>query len=85
MLRGAKKCEKKIVIFSFSRPYSGQQDCVFGEVPTYAISVSLTIEIHKNNIDISRFTKKQYYIYYRIFPEKLYQTIFLSLSDVNLF
>ena len=31
------------------------------ELLTYAISVSLIIEIHKNNIDTFRYTNKQYY------------------------
>ena len=33
----------------------------FAKLLTYAISVSLTIEIHKNNIDTFRVTNKQYY------------------------
>ena len=44
---------------------------VFVELPTYAISVSLTIEIHKNNIDTSTVTNKQYYKKY--FSKIFYQ------------
>ena len=33
----------------------------FVELLTYAISISLTIEIHKINIDTSKVTNKQYY------------------------
>ena len=33
----------------------------FVELPTYAFSVSLKIEIYKNNTDTFRVTKKQYY------------------------
>ena len=33
----------------------------FVKLLTYAISISLTIETHKNNIDIFRVTSKQYY------------------------
>ena len=44
---------------------------VFVELPTYAISVSLTIEIHKNNIDTSTVTNKQYYKKY--FSKSFYQ------------
>ena len=36
------------------------RNCVSAELPTYAISVFLTIEIHKNCIDTSRVTDKQY-------------------------
>ena len=32
----------------------------FVELPTYVISVSLIIEIHKNNTDTFRVTNKQY-------------------------
>ena len=31
------------------------------ELLTYAISISVAIKIHKNNIDTFRVTKKQYY------------------------
>ena len=37
------------------------EDCVFVKLPTYAISVSLTIELHKNNTDTPSVTNKQYY------------------------
>ena len=33
----------------------------FAKLPTYAISVSVTTEIQKNNIDTFRDTSKQYY------------------------
>ena len=33
----------------------------FVELPTHAISVSLTIETHKDNTDTFRVTNKQYY------------------------
>ena len=33
---------------------------VFVELPTYVISVALKIEIHKNTIDTSNVTNKQY-------------------------
>ena len=33
----------------------------FVELPTFAISVSLPIEIHKNNTDTFRVTNEQYY------------------------
>ena len=36
------------------------EDCVFVKLPTYAISVSLTIELHKNNTDTPSVTNKQY-------------------------
>ena len=38
-----------------------------------AISVTLTIEIHENNIDISRVTNKQFFEGY-IFSANLYET-----------
>ena len=52
----------KNLLFSPLIP-SGQQGLGlhFVELPTYAISVSLTIEIHKNNTDTFRVTNKQYY------------------------
>ena len=65
---------------------------VFVELSTYAISV-FSIEIHKNNINISRVaTFYQTKLTFSellpsntdFFPGKLYQTIFLSLSDVTL-
>ena len=53
---------KKYVILS---PYlywdNKGEDCVFVKLPTYAISVSLTIELHKNNTDTSSVTNKQYH------------------------
>ena len=33
----------------------------FAKLPSYAISVSLTIGIHKNNVETFRVTEKQYY------------------------
>ena len=65
---------------------------VFVELSTYAISV-FSIEIHKNNINTSRVaTFYQTKLTFSellpsntdFFPGKLYQTIFLSLSDVTL-
>ena len=73
----------------------------FVELLTYTIFISLTIEIHKNSIDTFIVTNKKYYqiilpeifyqififinFSYRLFPRKFYQTILLSLSDVNLY
>ena len=82
----------KIVIFP---PYSGLERKVlrlFVELSTYAISV-FSIEIHKNNINTSRVaTFYQTKLTFSellpsntdFFPGRLYQTIFLSLSDVTL-
>ena len=36
-------------------------DYIFVEIPTIAISVSLTIKIHKNVMDTSSVTSKQFY------------------------
>ena len=48
----------------------------FVKLPTYAISVSLAIEIHENNIETSRVTKKQYY---KII---LFQKLLLNETDI---
>ena len=69
---------------------------VFVELPTCAISVSLTIEIHKNNIDTSKVTSKFLLNETDIFRELLPNTTdffqgnctkqyFFFLSNVNLF
>ena len=50
------------------------------ELLIYTISISITIEIHKSNIDTFRVTKTTYF-----FPGKFYQAILLSLSGVNLY
>ena len=62
-LRHQKKCEnKRLMSFSPLFPL-GQQGLRlhFAEHLTYAISISSTIETHKNNNDTFRITKKQYY------------------------
>ena len=54
---GSKKnCEKKIYHFPLliRNSDSKGEDCVFVKLPTYVNSVSLTLEIWKNNIDTSR-------------------------------
>ena len=46
---------------------------VFVVLPTYVISVALTIEIHKNNINTSNVTNKQHYkivFVYMFLPNK---------------
>ena len=48
------KCENKRIHVVFP-PYS-EFGCV--KLLTYAISVSLTIELHENNIDTSRITNE---------------------------
>ena len=58
-----KKCENKKTI-SFSPFFLGWDqgwNCVFVKLLTYAISIFLTIEMHKSNIDTSRVTNKQHY------------------------
>ena len=87
---------KKIVSFFPLIPDCDEKGSktVFVELLTYTLSVSLTIEIHKNNIDTSRVTNKflsnETDIFRELLPNtadffsgKLYQT--LLLSDVNSF
>ena len=50
----------------------GQQGLHFVELPAYAISISLTIEIHKNNTD------KQYY---KIYISKGFYQAKLTFSE----
>ena len=58
-----KGCENKKIYIIFPLIPLRRQGLIlrFIELPTYTISVSLTIEIHKNNIDTSWVTNKQYY------------------------
>ena len=51
-----------MTVSPFTRDWDNKgSDCVFVELPTHAISVSLTTETNKSNIDTSRGTTKQYY------------------------
>ena len=61
--KNGKKCENKKLMSFFSLISLGRQGLRlrFVEFPTYIISVPLTIEIHKHNIDTFRVTNKQYY------------------------
>ena len=57
------KCENKTFMSFFPLIPLGRQGLRlrFVELPTYTISVSLMIEIHKNNTDTFSVTNKQYY------------------------
>ena len=52
---------KNGIIFIFTLLCGASERLHFVELPTYTISVSLTIAIPKNNIDTFRVTNKQYF------------------------
>ena len=62
LFEAPKRSEKKSMSFSLLILLERKELRLhFVELQTYTISVSLTTEIHKNNIDTFRVTKKQYY------------------------
>ena len=81
-LRQQKEVWKKIVLFSPFYSSFGKQGLwlYFWQTPTYAISVSLTIKIYKNNIDTSRITNKQ--CFKIILNTKTRLKVFINKTDI---
>ena len=73
---------KKIVLSSPFYSWFGKQGLwlYFWQTLTYAISVSLTIKIYKNNIDTSRITNKQ--CFKIILNTKTRLKVFINKTDI---